>query len=492
MAQILNIGNLKMGTSLQALLMADEIVPGAAPSYQLCKIIYSVHPLGKKMADKPVHIAQSQPRELAMTAGPEDEVIGAFKDEWKRLGADTHIANVESLSRMYGISSIALLEEGVDTNEPLDWSRLADAKISFNVFDPLNTAGSLVLNQEPNALDFMKTSGTIQVQGTTYHRSRTCVRLHEEPLYIDYVASGYGFVGRSVYQRALYPLKSFVNSMVTDDMVVRKAGLLIAKMEQPGSVVDNIMLRLAGVKRSMLKQGETENVLSIAPTEDIESLNMLNLEGPFTAARKNIIENIATAADMPSILLNNETFAEGFGEGSEDAKAVATYIDGLRREMQPLYDFFDRICMYRAWNKEFYATIQARYPEQYKDVPHETAMTEWMASFEALWPNLITEPDSKKVETDKVKVEALVSSVQVVLPLVRTSPDNVAKLVEWYQSNINENKSMFPHPLDLDIEEIRWTDPADFADGDADGEEDDMPKPAKPAGIRADSLRAVK
>ncbi|WP_245168482.1 hypothetical protein [Enterobacter roggenkampii] len=39
---------------------------------------------------------------------------------------------------------------------------------------------------------------------------------------------------------------------------------------------------------------------------------------------------MAAAADMPAIILNSETFAQGFGEGTEDARAVAVYIDNIR------------------------------------------------------------------------------------------------------------------------------------------------------------------
>lgn len=51
---------------------------------------------------------------------------------------------------------------------------------------------------------------------------------------------------------------------------------------------------------------------------------------------------------MPAIILNSETFAQGFGEGTEDARSVAVYIDNIREWLEPLYDYFIRICQYRA------------------------------------------------------------------------------------------------------------------------------------------------
>lgn len=57
---------------------------------------------------------------------------------------------------------------------------------------------------------------------------------------------------------------------------------------------------------------------------------------------------MAAAADMPAIILNSETFARGFGEGTEDARAVAVYIDNIREWLDQLYAFFIRVCQYRA------------------------------------------------------------------------------------------------------------------------------------------------
>lgn len=446
-----NIQSTGLGSELQQLLMAEQIVPGATASYQLCKSIYMYHPLGAKMTDSPVSMAQSQAREISVADGPEERLQQAFKAEWSAINADRHIFNVMRLARMYGIASVAVLVEGTKTNEPVDVTKLFGKSISFNVFDPLNTAGSLVMNQDPNAMDFQKTTGTLQVNGQVYHRSRTCVMLNEDPLYIEYTSSAFGFVGRSVYQRALYPMKSFVQSMVTDDMVVRKAGLLIAMIKQAGSIANNIMARMAGFKRALLKEAETNNVLSIDVDEKIETLNMMNVDGAFGMARKNILHNIAVAADMPAQFLNSETFAEGFGEGSEDAKAVANYIDKVRIAMAPLYEFFNAIVMHRAWNPDFYASIQKEFPE-WGSIPYETAFYRWKNSFLAIWPSLITEPDSKKMDTEKVKMETLVNVYDKLTADTQMDPENKGRILDWLTANISENKTMFPHPLVLDIE----------------------------------------
>jgi hypothetical protein len=164
---------------------------------------------------------------------------------------------------------------------------------------------------------------------------------------------------------------------------------------------------------------------------------------------KQILENIASASGMPAKMLTEEQFAEGFGEGQEDAKAIARYIDGIRVQMKPLYDYFDKIVMHRAWNPEFYKTIQRDY-EEYQTVTYEQAFYAWKNSFEAKWPSLLKEPDSELVKVDEVRLRAVVAWVQTLMPTI--DPENKARLIEWAVDNFNSLKFLFDVPLNLDYE----------------------------------------
>lgn len=446
-----NVSASALTTPLQELLMADDISPGAEASYQICKTIYAYHPLGGKMVDTPINLAMSQERKIAIPESPEDRVREAFRNEWRALNADKYIRNTMSIGRIYGASALVYGAEGVPTDRPIKPGDLADLKLYFNVLDPLNTAGSLVLNQDPNAPDFQKPT-MVTAAGQKYHASRACVFMNGEPVYIQYTNSAFGYVGRSAFQRALFPMKSFVQSMVTDDMVTRKAGVLVAKIKPTGSIADRAIQTFNRMKRNIVKEAETDNVISITPEEAIESLNLVNTDTAMTTARKNIINNIATAADMPAKLLNEESFAEGFGEGTEDAKAVVRYIEGLRKEMQPLFDFMDSIVMHRAWTPEFYKTIQAEFPE-YQKVGYTEAFYRWKNSFIAEWPSLLVEPESELVKVEDTKMKALMSAVEVLSPAL--DPDNKARVMEWFADNLNDSKHLFKNPLILDYEALR-------------------------------------
>lgn len=463
----LNLTGSALGSSLSSLLECDDIQPGIDASYQICKTIYLYHVIGKKMAESPIAMAQFKPREIAVAEGPSEELVEAFDKQWAKDGHTKTIRSVATQARVYGIASVALLGDGKDVSKSLDVKNLADKDIAFNVLDPLNTAGSLVLNQDPNALDFQK-HGDIAVNGTRYHRSRTVTLMNESPIYIAYTNSAFGFVGRSVYQRALFPLKSFLQTMRADDMVARKAGLIVAIIKMGSSVVNAIMTAAARFKSNLLKIGQTDNVLTMTEGEDAKSLDLTNIEGPLALARKDILENIAAAADMPAVLLNGETFAEGFGEGTEDAHKVASYIDEIREWMRPLYDFFDMVNQRRAWNEGFYKALQDKYPDQYRDMDYEDAFYSWQNSFKALWSPLIREPESEQVSVADVKLKALVAAVQVLMPMIGDTANKV-ELVRWCEQNFNATETLFSVPLELDydsLEEGIDSMPAIGADGE--------------------------
>ncbi|MCJ1857418.1 MULTISPECIES: anti-CBASS protein Acb1 family protein [Klebsiella] len=443
---------------LITLLDSDDIQPGMSAGYQTCKTIYLFHPLGGKMVDRPIKMAMNESRtvHISQAYGIEQRLRDAFEREWKALGADKHIANAARISRIYGVSAIAMLVDNQEPSTAVDYRTLYNHNVTFNILDPLNTAGSIVLNQDPNAQDFQKVDG-IRVAGKPYHKSRCVVQQNEDPIYLAYNSAAFGFTGRSVYQRALFPLKSFIQTMRTDDMVSVKGGLLVTKIQGPSSVVNNMMQKLSGIKRMMLKRGKTGEVLQIGANDSIESIDLSNLEKPLDSSRNHILENIAAAADMPAIILNSETFAQGFGEGTEDARSVAVYIDNIREWLEPLYDYFIRICQYRAWSIEFFNSLRADFPELKNT--YSLYFSSWINNFEYRWPSSLKEPESEKVKVDEIRFKAIVSMLEVLLPQVNTDDENRALLIEWAQTNANANESLFPQRLDLDIDSLKANRP---------------------------------
>jgi hypothetical protein len=451
------------GSSLTSPLMqmldAPEIVPGVGPGYELCKIIYSYHPLGEVLTEAPIRRAQALPRTIAVPGLAESRLVERFQIVWDhlaKLGGTVLINRLMTQKRIYGIASLGVGERGRgDTAKPLDLkalSRLQPDDLYFNVFDPLNTAGSLVLNQDPNSPDFLKPSADgLRINGQGWHGSRAVTVSNGQPLYIDWTASAYGFVGRSVYQRALYPLKTFLRTMLTDDMVTKKAALLVTKMETPASFIDGLMQNFFGMKRAKLKEGVMGQVLQIGPDDSVETLNFTNLEGPYKLVRENVLRNIATACSMPASLIAQETMVEGMGEGTEDTKKEVEFLNFIRTDMQPAYDFLDVIAQHVAWTPDFYATLFDEYPE-YREVPYETAFMGWKRAFKASWPNLMVEPDSEKAKAADVQMKAAIALAEVMIP--EADPMTKARVIEWLASQANQHPELFSGKLVIDVDEL--------------------------------------
>jgi Protein of unknown function (DUF1073) len=473
-------------TPLMSMLMDPTIAPGSDPSYQLCKEIHVNHPIGAVLTDAPITRAQSQERIVKVPGLAESRMIERWWKVWGDIGkegADIVIHDLMSRSRTYGISSLGVGERGKELSTPLDVNAIAKADLFFNVLDPLNTAGSLVLSLDANSPAYLKPEGDLRVMGVQWHPSRVVVKMNERPLYISWSLPAFGFSGRSVYQRALFLLASYIQTMITDDMVTKKAGLLVAMMESAGSAVDKIMGILFGVKRGMLKSGRTGQVLGIGVTEKIETLNFTNLEAPYKLVRENILKNIASATGMPASIIAQETLTEGFGEGTEDFKKEVQFLNWIRKDMQPAYAFMDRIVMHKAWTPEFFETLKADYPELRK-MEFDTWFFQAQQAFTAGWPNLNEEPDSEKSKMEDVQMKSAIALAEVMLP--ELDPLNKAKVLVWLSENCNEREALFASKLVLDEDELETyleenqqmaKEAAEAANEPGVGEEEKPPKP---------------
>ena len=453
----ITINGVGVGSQLMSIINCEAIMPGTATGYETCKLLWEFLPLSSKLIERPIILAMSKPRIISMDIHPKEMLIKAFNREWEAIGANDLIRDTAFMTRAYGAAAIVYGAKGIPTDQPIDPWKLQDLDLYFNKLDPLNLAGSLVGNQNPNAPDFMKPMVTITASGQPYHSSRSCVQYANTPIYLSYQPSGYGFTGRSVFQRSLYPIKSYIQSMVTDQMVTLKAGLLISKQKQSGAIVNKLMQIGAGIKRSFLAGGVTGNVLSIDIDEDIEAIDLSNTDTAMTTARNNIIANIAAGADCPSVLLKDESYTAGFAEGDNDALALATYLTGVRNDLAPMFSYFDKIVMHRAWSREFFEAVKNEYPEQYGKKSYEEAFYEWQEAFDASWTPMVESKPEEKVKTEDVKLKAMTEMLRTMLPVI--NPENRAVLLQWAADNINEMPELFKSSLNMDYDQIADYEP---------------------------------
>lgn len=444
------MSELTLGTpangQLNSILLADDIQPGSSVGYGTAKDIFEYHPLGGKLAEKPIVMALSQERIYTVDGAPGDDVIEQFKRTRRELGLDQQTHRLGVTAKTYGISALVVGVVGKEPNEPLTIEDIRSTGLYINVVDPLNTAGSLVLNQNPLAPDYLKPR-EVSVSGKQFHRSRSVVLMNEMPVYLGWTDSAFGFSGRSVYQRILYSLKSYIEVMMAADMLAKKCGVVVTETTQQSSVANELASMVLREKRNVVKMAQTGNVITVGSGEKVYSLDLTNLGESLDKALDQIRSTIAAGSGTPAILINEETFSSGLSEGSEDAKYVAEFVDGTRKWFDPVMAYLDRIAMIRAWTPEFYATIQNRYPE-YKNKPYEQSVMEWRSQFTAKWPSYLKESASEEQSRHEKKVDSLVKVFDTMIE--HLDPENKCRLIDWLQDCINSMPELVPSQMMLD------------------------------------------
>lgn len=347
-----------LGSALTKILDSEEIQPGTDVGYELCKLLWQFHPLGGKLVEKPIAMAMCKPRQYSVETDPDERVVRRFQEVWERMKVNEKIKNFFFVSRCYGAAAIGVGTATMPCKDPLPTFGLTEEDVYINVWDPLNAAGSMVTDQDPNSRYFQEANTVLKINNKKWHSSRTMKVFNGTPIYLEFQSSTFGFTGRSVFQRVLYSMKSYIGTMVANDLVSQKAGVLVAKVQQDGSVINGIMAAATGRKRGFVKEAKNKGVISIGQNDNIESLNLQNIDKALDTSRDNIISDIASGSDVPAILIKEEAFSNGFGEGSEDSKAISQYVDGVRQLIEPVMDYFERLVQYIAWSEDFYISLK--------------------------------------------------------------------------------------------------------------------------------------
>lgn len=456
MAEI-SFGN-NLSSELMEILKAEEIQPGSDTSYKVCKLLWMYHPLGGKLVEKPITMALCKPRTYNVETDPDERVVRQFSEVWERMQISEKVRDLYFLSRCYGASAIGVGTESVSSDNPLPTFGLREDDVFINVWDPLNTAGSMVTSQDPNSPEFQKAKQTLSISNRNWHSSRTRKVFQGTPVYLEFQSSSFGFTGRSVFQRVLYSMKSYVNTMITSNLVSKKAGVLVAKTAQNGSVLSGVMAAASGRKRDIIKESETGGVISVGATDSIESLNMQNIDGAMQRSRDDIVTDISAGSDVPAIIIKEEAFTQGFGEGTEDSKAISQFVDSKRQEINPVMTYFEHIVQYIAWNEDFYNALKNDHPEIITE-DYQTTFYRWRREFRATWQELVEESPDKRRESDS-KVIQQATALYTALAQ-KLDPENHAVVAEWLASIVNSTETYGDTPLIIDHEALsNYTPPA--------------------------------
>jgi len=441
------------------ILGASRIQPGDQASYETCKALWEYHPLGGKLVEKPVNMALFKRRLYALEDDPGNRIITQFEDAWTRLEITQKIKNLHYVIRCYGAGAIGVGNQGAATADALDLWKLREEDLYISVFDPLNTAGSMVSNQDPNSPNFQAPNKVVTIQGAAWHPSRTLRLFNGAPIYLSFQNSTFGYTGRSVFQRVLYPMQSYLKTMPVNDMVAEKAGLLIVKRVQNSSTVSGLMGFSGKKKREMVKEAITGNVLEVGKDDSVESLNLQNVDDALKGALENIIASIAAGSDTPARLINDEAFALGFSDGTEDSKSVAQHIDGVRQTLDSSIEFFEKIVQHIAWSEDFYAALSAEYPDYVAERTYKEMFYVWQRDFSSKWAPLLEEPKKEQQEGEAKLIDQVVKLFTALT--ARIDQANYATAVEWVADIANTLPSIKETPLLIDYEALAaYTPPA--------------------------------
>jgi len=410
-------------------------------------------------------------RSYTLEDDPGNRVVTHFEDAWTRMQITQKIKNLHYTVRCYGAAAIGVGDLKNKTEEALDLWKLEESDVYISVFDPLNTAGSMVSNQDPNAPDFQAPNKVTTIQGIAWHPSRTLRLYNGSPIYLSFQNSTFGYTGRSVFQRVLFPMQSYLKTMPVNDMVAEKAGLLIVKQVQNSSTVSGIMGFAGKKKREMVKNAITGNVMQIGASDSVESLNLQNVDDALKGARENIIADIAAGSDIPALLIKDEAFAVGFADGTEDAKSVAQYIEGVRQTIDSSIEFFEKIVQHVGWNEDFYTAMAVEYPEYIAGRSYKEMFYIWQRDFVSDWAPLLEETNKDKQEGESKLVDQVTKLFTAIT--ARIDPENYAIAVQWMADIANSLDSTKNTPLLIDFDALAAYVPPDPAPADTQGASDE-------------------
>ena len=465
------MAELVLNSDMMEMLGASRIRAGDNASYELCKNLWEYHPLGGKLVEKPVNLALFKRRSYTLEDDPGNRVVTHFEDAWTRMQITQKIKNLHYTVRCYGAAAIGVGDLKNKTEEALDLWKLEESDVYISVFDPLNTAGSMVSNQDPNAPDFQAPNKVTTIQGIAWHPSRTLRLYNGSPIYLSFQNSTFGYTGRSVFQRVLFPMQSYLKTMPVNDMVAEKAGLLIVKQVQNSSTVSGIMGFAGKKKREMVKNAITGNVMQIGASDSVESLNLQNVDDALKGARENIIADIAAGSDIPALLIKDEAFAVGFADGTEDAKSVAQYIEGVRQTIDSSIEFFEKIVQHVGWNEDFYTAMAVEYPEYIAGRSYKEMFYIWQRDFVSDWAPLLEETNKDKQEGESKLVDQVTKLFTAIT--ARIDPENYAIAVQWMADIANSLDSTKNTPLLIDFDALAAYVPPDPAPADTQGASDE-------------------
>lgn len=385
---------------------SDRVTLDSHPylSYDECKDIYLHWPLGKRVVTSLTNFALSAKRDISFNDLP-IQCVKLYEDTLDSFKVVQIVKQAGNYARMYGMSAIFVAHKKVKPNKPLSYDDLNPNDLSFNVLDPLNLAG-IQINQDPTSVAYQKVTKVI-VNGQNVHPTRILILFNDIPLYLRWIPSTYSWGSPSVFENMKSLIKSWNRCVIALERMATKAGSIIVK-HRDSAVLNSITVRAAEATLDQIRNMQNDGIASLEKDASIELFNLTGCD-----VVDSIIEQmnkliLLALADTPSNILLDKNLAEGFAEGSEDAKVMTMAIDSFReRSLTPAYKFLDFYLLRTCFRQNTISQLKADFHNDLKTVDSSSLKEKILQGYSWEYGSLIPEKDSEKAQTLSTHLDTL-------------------------------------------------------------------------------------
>lgn len=367
-------------------------------SYMECRDIYRYWALGKRIATALPNFAMSAKRVFNCPEHPK-QIADDFEAICAQYNVDNIVKQTAIYARVFGLASLylAIDNQEDDISEPLSYKKINQYNFSFNSLDPLSMGGNIQLDNNPLSASYQKPI-VYTIQGKTIASNRIITISNDIPLYLKFNPSSFSFSGASVYQNMTLLIRSWNRCVVALQRLATKAGAMI-KVSKEISQASGVNMMAVKRNLELVRSIENDGIASIQNGETISGFEMTGVNEIDTIIQSLNSSLMMALSDTPSGILLDKNLAEGFGEGREDMKAILMAVDSFRNMiLAPLYNFIDRILLYKLLTPTYLKELKADNPDDYKNMTETDMFSAIRQSFRADFGELYPSNDRELAE----------------------------------------------------------------------------------------------
>lgn len=360
--------------------------------YAECGRLYRYWALGQRLCERLPEKCFSVEREVFFDNAPE-EVTERFKSVAKKMRVDKEVLNTLVLSRIYGQAVLFINSSKSALSEPISKKAIQQGDFIFQSCDPM--AGVVSINQDPSSVDFLRAT-SLTIGGKGVSPQRATISYNGQPMYLQYTGSNFTYGGRSVFENMIPIIRAWAENLQAMGRIGKRASSFFAflrNLKKGGMSVQSAQASLEIVK----SVGDV-GAVALSSEDRIEAPTTGGI-GDLDTLMARIEKEVAIASDTPLSVLLDERLANGFGNGTEDFKAIVQDLNSYREKViRPLYDFADPFILWKAFDRPFCEGLIKDNPDRYMGYSVEQLQNELTEGFSFDFGNLSPSTKLEEVE----------------------------------------------------------------------------------------------